>query len=731
MFENSKWIGVREEIEEVCPVFSRRFTLNGEVESAELSISAIGAYIAQINGERVGKAVLSPGCTSFQSRLQYQTFDVTNMLAGENVLSVTVGKGWYRGRISEKSRKIYSAPCALILTLQLAYRDGGRECIVSDEGFAAQTSPILFSDIYDGERYDASITDFQQLSVVTLELSKEMLIPQEGELVTEHEHIMPVRLITTPKGERVVDLGQNFAGYPQISLTARAGERVKLSFAEILDRDGNFYNDNYRSARAELEYICRDGEQVYKPHFTFYGFRYIRVDEFPGEADPAGCFMGIAIYSDMERRGHIVSGCQKLNKLYENVLWSQRSNFIDIPTDCPQRDERMGWTGDAQVFSKTAAYNYDVLKFFRKWLADVRADQREDGSVPDVVPNYWRMKTSSTAWGDVICIVPWELYLMFGDRSILEENFEAMKKWVDYITSDTLEKNLWISNEASRELWRKHYGDWLALDAPYGSYKGKTDEDRIASAFYYYSCSLVVKAGRVLGRDVSGYERLAADISKTFQGRFAGRTTQTDCVLSLFLNLLPEEERQPCADQLAHMLEENDGCLQTGFVGTPYLLSVLGDNGYVGLAYDLLLNEKHPSWMYEVNHGATTIWEHWDGINDEGRIWSRDMNSYNHYAYGSVMAWVYSFAAGIRSCEEHPGFEEAVIAPHPDRRLGFLNVSLETGHGRIVSSWAYFDGKVRYEIKTPVRTRIVIKNVGEYVVDRGTYIFESEEGGEA
>lgn len=726
MIRNAKWIGIKEEIDEKCPVFSKKFMAHGEIESAKLMISAIGAYIAKINGIRVGDAILSPGCTSFASRLQYQTYDVTALLSKENDICVTVGKGWYKGRISEKVQEINKMPYALILALKISYKDGSAEYMMSDESFTASTGRILFSDIYDGEKYDASMNkeDFCKLTVRQLDISKEVLIPQEGENITEHEHIMPLKLITTPKGEQVIDFGQNFAGYVQIRLNAKAGQRVKLSFAEILDKEGNFYRDNYRSAKAEFEYICCEGQQVYKPHFTFYGFRYVRVDEFPGKID-SNCFMGIAIYSDIKRRGYIRSGNQKLNKLYENVLWSQRSNFIDVPTDCPQRDERIGWTGDAQVFAKTAAYNYDVLKFFRKWLADVRAEQREDGSVPDTVPNFWKLTTASAAWGDVICIVPWEMYLMYGDRTILEENFEAMKKWVNYITSDTKDKYLWTSDAEDKKLWKKHYGDWLALDAPYGSYKGATDDDMIASAFYYISCSILVKAGNVIGQDVADYKELACRISETFQYRFKKKVTQTDCVLALFFCLLPEQDRQECADKLAHMIADNDGCLKTGFVGTPYLLYALSENGYTELAYDLLLNEKNPSWLYEVNHGATTIWEHWDGINDEGRIWSSDMNSYNHYAYGSVIDWVYSFAAGIKVQKEHPGFEEAVIEPHPDKRLGFLEASVETGYGKILSKWTCMDNHIRYEIITPVKAYITIGQK-QYSVEKGSYVFEEE-----
>jgi len=449
------------------------------------------------------------------------------------------------------------------------------------------------------------------------------------------------------------------------------------------------------------------------------GFRYIRLDKFPSDFDLQD-FTAVAIYSDIKRTGYIKTGNEKINRLFENTLWSQRANFIDVPTDCPQRDERMGWTGDAQVFAKTAAYNYNVLKFFKKWLADVRAEQRDNGSVPDTVPNFWQLKGASAAWGDVICVIPYQMFLLYGDKEILADNFEAMKKWVDYITNDTLDKYLWTSSDDVKKLWGKHYGDWLALDAPSGSYKGSTDDDFIASAFYAYSTSLVIKTGRVLGKDISKYEELYRNIVKTFETHFHEFETQTDCVLALYFDL--SDDKQSVADKLNQMIKDNGNKLQTGFVGTPYLLHALSENGHADTAYSLLLGEDYPSWLYEVNHGATTIWEHWDGINDEGKMWSSDMNSYNHYAYGSVIDWIYTVAAGIRADEDYVGFEKAVIAPVPDKRLGSIDVSYDTPHGRISSKWSYDGDAVRYEITTPVPSKIVIEGK-DYDVNAGKYEF--------
>ena len=719
MLEKALWIGCAEDMGEVCPEFARVFALQKEVEKAQLTITAIGVYEAWLNGERIGNFVLAPGCTVYQKRLQCQTYDVTRLCGKENSLTVTVGTGWHRGRISEKLEEVHNQPCALLAELEICYRDGSRETIVTDEKWRVGESNILFSALYEGEVYDASCVPSGKKPVMVLDLSKERLIPQEGEVICEHERIKPVKMLVSPKGERVIDFGQNFAGYPELHLKAKAGTRIRISHAEILDGEGNFYTENYRSAKAELTYICREGEQVYKPHFTFLGFRYIRLDEYPAEAD-LNDFTGIALYSDMERTGYVRCANEKLNRFFENVLWSQRANFIDIPTDCPQRDERMGWTGDAQVFAKTACYNYNAGKFFEKWLRDLRADQNELGGVPDTSPNFWCLPGCSTAWGDAMTVIPWQVYQSYGSKAVLEENFEAMKKWVNYMTNDSHDRYLWTCAPEDKGLWKKHYGDWLALDAPYGSYRGSTEDDLIASAFYAYSTKLVVKAGKALGRDVQEYEELYENIVSTFKKRFSKLRTQTEHVLALYFELT--DNRAKTAAELVKMIRENGNRLQTGFVGTPYLLYALSENGYADVAYDLLLQEAYPSWLYEVNHGATTIWEHWDGVRDDGTIWSSDMNSYNHYAYGSVMDWVYSVAAGIRTKEDAPGFEQAVIAPVPDRKMGWLDVSLQTKHGVIRSAWTCGEEGVRYEITTPVKAQILIEG-RTYRAEPGSYVF--------
>lgn len=710
MIKNACWITPKTGIES-CPVFRRKFKLDN-VKKATLYITAKGVYKAELNGERVGDFIMAPGWTKYDVRHQYQEYDITGMLKTENELCVTVGDGWQRGRLNTLYNKNYKMPpVALIASVVIEYVDGTTESIVTDEMWECGNGAILSSDIYDGEICDANL-DYRDFDFVNiLDETKENLIPQEGEKVIEQERIKPVSIITTPKGEMVVDFGQNITGYPEITVDANKGDIVDLSFAEVLDFDGNFYNSNYRTAKAEYKYICKDGKQTYKPSLAFYGFRYVRVNQFPKDIT-SDCFTAIAVYSDIKRTGNITFENSKLNQLFSNIIWSQKDNFLDVPTDCPQRDERLGWTGDAQVFVRAACYNFDTERFFKKWLKDLIAEQYESGAVSHVIPNALGIPETSTAWGDASVIVPWQVYLAYGNKEILERSFDSMCKWISYITNTTKDKYLWTGS------W--HFGDWLGLDAEEGSYKGSSDQDLIASAFYAYSTSIVVKTGKIIGKDVSYYEDLYKNIKQAFKNRFNEFKTQTECVLVLYFGLCNDSKKT--AKQLDGMIKANGNKLTTGFVGTPYLLHALSENGYADTAYDLLLQEEYPSWLFSVKMGATTIWEHWDGLNETGKFWSDDMNSYNHYAYGSVADWMYSVAAGIKINENYPAYEKAIIAPIPDERLGGISCTLETRHGKISSSWKYKGGKARYFIETPVDTLIIIDG-REYNVEKGKYIF--------
>ncbi len=717
MLTSAKWIHPVENMGDGAPCFGKTFTLDQPVVKAELAITALGVYEAQLNGCRVGEFVLAPGWTVYRKRLQVQSYDVTALLKQHNELSVLVGKGWYRGRIpgwevENDLQDQRTSPAGLIAELTVTFADGAQQVIATDETWTAVESGVRFSDIYDGEIVDGAFAPGKPEPVNCFDGPSHTLIAQEGEEIREQEHILPCALFRTPKGETVVDFGQNLTGYVAATVCAALGDVVDLSFAEVLDKDGNFYTDNYRSAKAQYRYLCREGEQTYKPHLTFWGFRYIRINEFPGGVENAKMenFTAIALHSRMERTGFLSCSNPLLNQLFDNVIWGQKGNFVDVPTDCPQRDERLGWTGDAQAFMQTACLNFNVKTFFTKWLNDMIADQHEDGYVGFVIPDVIRAKNPSAAWADAACICPWTLYQTYGDKALLESHFSLMCRWVDYIASATKDEYLWTGGE--------HFGDWLGLDAPSGSYKGSTREAFIASAFYAHSASLVVKAGRELGRDVSAYEALYQNIVSTFRKTFTEYTTQTECVLAAHFGLA--EDVQAAADQLARMVEEAGVQLKTGFVGTPYLLHVLSSHGYEQLAYSLLLRTEYPSWLYPVLKGATTIWEHWDGVMEDGGFWSADMNSFNHYAYGAVADWVYGVAAGIRAAG--PGFAKAVIAPVPDARLDWLRAEVNTAHGRIVSYWKKTAGGFRYDIETPVETEVVIGGVSR-VVAPGSYCF--------
>lgn len=715
----AKWIRPSADYGDVCPVFRKNFTCGKQVKSARLAMTAMGVYEACLNGARIGDFVLAPGWTTYEKRLQVQEYDVTELIKEENELTVIVGKGWYRSPLPgwiwpERREMLAGLSAGMTAQLSLTYADGSTETYLSGESWQSAESPVRFSEIYDGEEYDAAFTPSDWRDTEAFAGPSHTLIPQQGPEVREQERLAAVRIFTAPNGETVIDFGQEVTGYVEISLTARAGETVELSHGEVLDKDGNFYNANYRGAKAKYLYHCRDGCQSYRPKLTFFGFRYVRIDRFPGgtaSARPEN-FTAVAVHSDMQRTGRLSCSDPLLNKLFENIVWGQKGNFLDVPTDCPQRDERLGWTGDAQAFIRTACLNYDVEKFFTKWLADMAAEQPEDGMIGHVVPNILNNTEASAAWGDAAVICPWTLYLAYGNPDILKTQYECMKKWVSYITAHTTTPCLWTGGE--------HYGDWLGLDAPVGSYKGSTREDFIASAFYANAVQLVCKAGKVLGEDVSEYAALYEKIVEAFRSAYPVYETQTECVLAAHFGLAPD--CQAAADRLASMIRDCGTKLQTGFVGTPYLLHVLSDYGYTSLAYDLLLRRQYPSWLYPVTKGATTVWEHWDGIMENGDFWSTDMNSFNHYAYGAVADWVYCVAAGINTIEEFPGYEKVKIAPLPDERLDFLEASLQTRHGLILSRWEKQEDLWRYEIQTPVDALIVIDGK-EHAVTKGSYLF--------
>lgn len=712
----AKWIESGCNTESVCHLFKKVWDNNKKLKEATLFITALGVYEAMLNGKRVGQFILAPGWTVYENRIQYQQYSIKELIQEKNELVITLGKGWFSSDMpgfknSEDRERRKKRKNAILAEIHLMYENGESEIITTDESWLCGESPIRFSEIYDGEVYDASFRTEKWWQAKEFEWTKETLIPQEGEEVNEIQRVAAKELIITPKGERVIDFGQEVTGYVEFEVDAQKGDKIHILHGEVLDPEGNFYNANYRKAKSEIKYTCDEGKQTWHPRLTFFGFRYIKLEQFPGDVIPEQ-FTAIVVHSDMKRTGYLSCGNQKVNQLFSNIIWGQRGNFLDVPTDCPQRDERLGWTGDAQVFIKTASYNYDTQKFFKKWLRDLAVAQRPDGGVGQVIPDYLPEGLPSAAWGDAATICPWQIYLTYGDYQVLEDQFESMKKWVDYITQVTTEPYLWKGGT--------HYGDWLGLDAEPGNRRGATRADFIATAFYAYSTQLVIKAGKVLKRDVSYYEELHKKIISAFREEYPEYLTQTECVLAVHFNLT--DKPQQTADQLAALITQAGNQMKTGFVGTPYILHVLSDWGHSDLAYTLFLRTDYPSWLYSVDKGATTIWEHWDGIMENGELWSASMNSYNHYAYGSVADWVYEKAAGIFVLEDSPGFEKIKIKPCPDKRLEWLEATIHTRRGTVTSKWCYIGDKVRYEINTPVQTQIII-NDKCYNVQKGNYTF--------
>lgn len=747
MKTGAKWICSPKEANVVD--FYKKIALSGKVKKATLGASAMGLYLVRINGKRITDSLLNPGWTSYHVRTQYQTYDVTAFLGGKSAeISVTAAEGWAVGDLTWKGRHhVFSDTVSVIAWLDVEYADGREEHFATDDTWGVRTSKILYSEIYHGETVDPTAR-IKKLGTAELSRVKTKLIPQVGKLIHEHERIAPKEFIITPKGERVIDFGQNMTGYVEVRIKGERGGRIVMTHAEVLDTEGNFYNENLRSARSRNEYILSGGDDVFKPTFSFQGFRYIRLDEYPFEEVDLNCFTAVAVYSDMERTGFFSCGNAKVNQLYHNVLWGQRSNYLDVPTDCPQRDERLGWTGDAQVFCRAGVYNFGVHDFFRKWLGDMAAEQslRNDGGVPIVVPDALQRGAVCCAWGDAAGIIPWEVYLAYGDKKMLAEHFPMMKKWVEYIRHAGTKEYLWVD--------RWHYGDWLAMDGVVGGDTGATQKDLIASAYYARETDILVKAGKLLGKDMSEYEELYRHILDAFHDNFIENglpcmskhislrdeknreeqaiikpITQTTLAMILHFHLYRgEDERKSMADCLAKIIHENGDRINTGFVGTPYILHALSENGYTDLAYTLLLQEKMPSWLYSVNHGATTMWERWNCINEDGSFSSVGMTSFNHYAYGAVADWLYGVCAGINSLPDGAGYKHIALAPKPSKNLGFVNCRIKTVSGEVISNWYYSGEFIHYEFSVPAGTvaELTLPDGRKETLCGGEYIFTTK-----
>ncbi len=673
--------------------FAKNFTCKGGVKKAELQVTALGIYAAFLNGSRVGDFIFAPGWTSYEKRLQYQTYDITAQLRENNSLSITLGKGWrFLGTDPETvTDGLSNRGAALLAALKILYEDGSEELIVTDKSWSVTESKIRYSNIYNGDIYDAGFVPSAPVPADEIPHGFSTLIPQQGEKIAETEILPAKELIITPKGETVIDFGQNLTGYVKFNICGKKGDKAKVYHAEVLDKDGNFYTENLRAARQEIHFICDGNPHTYKPLLSFQGFRYIRLEDWPDEVKLSD-FEAVVVHSDMKRTGYFECSDKNLNQLFKNIVWGQRGNFLDVPTDCPQRDERLGWTGDAQVFCRTASYNYDTEKFFTKWLADLAADQGEDGCVKHVIPDVLNGNGGSAAWGDAVTVCPWQMYLTYGNKEILERQFESMKKWISFLQENSTS---YIRNKGD------HFGDWLNLDEEVG---GKaTDKVYIATAFSAYSTYLVVKVGKVLGVDVKEYETLYDNIVAAFRKKYiengkVTENTQTACVLALHFNLC--EDKAAVAAQLNGLIKKY-GHLTTGFVGASYLPHALSDNGYAETAYDLLLRKEYPSWLYPISMGATTTWERWNGIRPDGTFNDRGMNSFNHYAYGAIADWLYGVMAGINTDENAPAFKHTIFKPLTDPRIDYVKASIDTRHGLVKSEWRREGEKTVYTFTVP------------------------------
>lgn len=721
----AKWIEpgyIEDSVLRQSPLLRKEFIAKKKIKAAIVYITAHGLYEAQINGHRVGDSYFTPGWTSYNKRLQYQVYDVTHLLErGNNAIGVMLASGWYRGHLAwEENKNIYGKDIALLLQLDITYDDGTSETIISDGSWKSATGSIISSSIYDGETIDdrkvktgwnmSGYNDSKWSNAKVADFSKDNLVATSNEPASRHETFKAAKIITTPKGEKVIDFGQNLVGWVMTKVKGDAGDTVTIQHAEVLDKEGNFYTTNLRAAKATSTYILDGkGEENLEPHFTYYGFRYIKVEGVKGDLNPDD-FKAVAVYADMPQTGSFTTSNAMINQLQHNILWGQKGNFLDVPTDCPQRDERLGWTGDAQVFSRTASFNMNVNNFFDKWMKDVAADQFIDGRVPHVVPNVLGAGAGGSAgWSDVATIVPWNMYLAYGDKKILEEQYNSMKAWVEYMHRQS-RNNLWNTGF--------DFGDWLFYrpDDDNSGRAAVTDKYLIAQCFYAHSTQLLINAAKVLGRtdDFTFYTDLLEKIKEAFRKEYVtpnGRlvsSTQTAYVLALNFDMLPESLRKQAAERLVDNIKSYDDHLTTGFLGTPYLCEVLTRFGYDSVAYKLLLQDTYPSWLYPVKMGATTIWERWDGEKPDSTFENPGMNSFNHYAYGAIGDWMYRKMVGLDTYEDGVGYRHIQIQPHLGGGLTYASASLDTYYGKVSNSWKIENHRILMDVAIPTNTRATI-----------------------
>jgi alpha-L-rhamnosidase len=705
----------------------REFDVRAGVAKARLYVTALGVYEAELNGVTVGDHVLDPGWTSYDYRLRYQTFDVTSLLReGHNALGAMLGDGWYRGRLGFNGgrRNIYGDRLALLAQLEIDYADGTSERIVTDETWRAARGPILASDIYDGETYDARLErpgwlkpaydDHDWVGVRRLEHTLATLVAPSGPPVRRTELLAPVAITTSPSGRTIVDFGQNLVGRLRLTVQGEVGQMITLHHAEVLEH-GELSTRPLRLAQATDRYTLRgDGTETWEPRFTFHGFRYAEVEGWPGELQ-ADDLRAVVCHSDMERTGWFECSDPLINRLHENVVWSIRGNFLSIPTDCPQRDERLGWTGDIQVFAPTACFLYDCAGFLTSWLADLAAEQDAAGGVvPFVVPNILPMPPiPAAAWGDAAVIVPWVLYQRYGDAGILAAQFESMRTWVDRVASIAGERHLWDKGF--------QFGDWLDPSAPPDKPgDARTDPHVVATAYFARSAELLGQTAGVLGRteEEAYYLQLAAQVRDAFDAEYvtpAGRVlsdAETAYALALQFGLLKHvEQRQHAGQRLVALVRESGYHISTGFVGTPLICDALCSAGESEAAFHLLTQRECPSWLYPVTMGATTIWERWDSLLPDGSVNPGQMTSFNHYALGAVADWLHRTVGGLAPAA--PGYRHLDVRPRPGGGLAHARAQHSTPYGLAECAWTIEGGQIEVVVVVPPNTTASITLPGD------------------
>lgn len=700
---------------EVLPTYFRKdFKLHSKVKKARMYVASLGIFQAYINGEKVGDDVWGTGWTDYNKRVQVNTYDITKMLEkGENAIGAILADGWYAGTIGWRHRGVYGDIPAIKIYLDIEFENGTNIQIVTDQSWKSSYGPIQYADIYMGEKYDARLemdgwndVDFDD-STWTNAICKKSGLPEKEDprrntTIRPMQYIKPVSVRKIADRTFVVDMGQNMVGWAEIKISASKNEKIKLRYCEMLEKDGTLYTENYRFAESRDEVISNGRTFVWSPTFTFHGFRYIEISGLDYTPDTDD-IRGVVLFNNMAQTANFECSDEMVNKLQSCILWGQKSNFFSVPTDCPQRDERLGWTGDASAFTPTAAYNMDVRAFFHKWSVDLRDAQRKDGNLPWICPDILNVANGAPFWGDAIVLIPFEIYMAYGDRKILEDNYEAMKKWVDY------------QNNSSKNFIRgaAGFGDWLQPFAKHNA--GETPNSLIGTAYFAYTAELVSKVAKILGKtdDIKIYQKLSDDVKVAFNKKFVkadGKMTtdsQTAYLVPLNLDVIAPEMRSKVFENLLKRIEADNFHLRTGFIGTPHLNPTLSKYGRSDIAYRLLMNKTYPSWLYPITQGATTMWERWNSYTHKDGFGNADMNSFNHYAYGAIGQWIYRDVAGLWYADA--GYSKILFAPTPNKALTYASVWRETPYGKASSKWNTIGGKqMNWKIQIPSNSEGIV-----------------------